>query len=157
MAQPHTRQPTRSSYCARSRVRSPAPFNLGEWCAEALIGLWSGSRQREQTPNSGASTERPRVMTMADLTNPNPPGLKYTTAELETIGKRALQLTNEYRRSKGLHALEWSSAIASIAVVHSKSTITFLCLSRVSASIVVADQRCCAPCRHGRRPRGIRA
>jgi len=155
MAQPHTRQPTRSSYCARSRVRSLPLRSILE--NGAFIGLWSGSRQREQTPNSGASTERPRVMTMADLTNPNPPGLKYTTAELETIGKRALQLTNEYRRSKGLHALEWSSAIASIAVVHSKSTITFLCLSRVSASIVVADQRCCAPCRHGRRPRGIRA
>jgi uncharacterized protein YkwD len=84
-----------------------------------IADLEKAHTSSQNRPN--ATEDRPRVMTLADISNPNPKGLQYTSAAMEAIGKQALELSNEFRRAQGKHALQWSSLLASIAVVHSKS------------------------------------
>ena len=68
--------------------------------------------------NKKNQKEKPKVMTLNDLYYQNPENTRICKDE---IGKKCLELTNEFRKKNNLPILEWDDEIWRVAYVHSEN------------------------------------
>eukprot|EP00484_Ammonia_sp_Unknown_P027153 CAMPEP_0197047308 /NCGR_PEP_ID=MMETSP1384-20130603/22829_1 /TAXON_ID=29189 /ORGANISM="Ammonia sp." /LENGTH=567 /DNA_ID=CAMNT_0042479213 /DNA_START=72 /DNA_END=1775 /DNA_ORIENTATION=- len=87
--------------------------------------LQIGQKKHKKWLNSRQA--RKRIFTMSDLEQLSKEEFDRkargpkTTSELDEIGKEALRLSNEFRKSQGLPPCQWHQALCDIGKVHSKN------------------------------------
>lgn len=67
-------------------------------------------------PENQNKNEHPRFMSLRDLEYQNP-----VVSTQDLIGKKCLELTNEFRKKHGLAPLEWEHTVWEVALSHSKN------------------------------------
>ena len=78
-----------------------------------LFNIYTKNNNNEDKKN-----EKPKIMTLNDLYYQNPENTRICKDE---IGKKCLELTNEFRKKNKLPELEWDDEIWRVAYVHSEN------------------------------------
>ena len=74
--------------------------------------------KENEEKNKKNQKEKPKIMTLNDLYYQNPENTRICKDE---IGKKCLELTNEFRKRNNLPILEWDDEIWRVAYVHSEN------------------------------------
>ena len=76
------------------------------------------NKNTKNNNNEDKKNEKPKIMTLNDLYYQNPENTRICKDE---IGKKCLELTNEFRKKNKLPELEWDDEIWRVAYVHSEN------------------------------------